>query len=421
MSFYKKIQPWFIWFLAASFFFCEYFARVDAGVMLDQLMQTFHVSAFAIGNLGAFFYYPYIIMQIPVGLLVDRFGPRRWLAGAAMVSAIGSVFFAVAHVFYLAQLGRFLIGLGAAFAFVSAVKLATIWFDHKRLGLLVGLTQGAGMLGAALGSGFFATLVEILGWRGAMNLVSLVLAVFSILIFLFVKDKRSSLLGHVVSIDQASLPFLDGLFIVLRSKQSWCNALYAGFLYAPTAALGEFWGVSFFRHIDALSLQYAGLLMGAIFIGWALGGPLIGACSDQLKSRKPLMFVSVLMSLLLLCVLLLVAHLSFYLLLILMFSYGFFNTGVAIAYAVAGEIHDLSVVGMSVAFTNMVSILIGALLQPVIGLLLDHYWKGGMLHGFKVYPVSAYYHVLLMLPVTLLVSLLFLFFIKESYRVNYND
>ncbi len=161
--------------------------------------------------------------------------------------------------------------------------------------------------------------------------------------------------------------------------------------------------------------------MGTIFIGWAIGGPLIGAFSDKLKSRKPLMFVSVVVSLLLLLVVMFVPHLHFIVLFVLMFLYGLFNTGVATAYAVAGEIHDLSVVGMSVAFTNMVSILIGALLQPLMGLLLDLNWHGQMLSGTKVYPQVAYSHAMWLLPCALVISFLFLLFVKESYRVNNYD
>ena len=418
MKYYTKIQPWVIWFLAAAFFFCEYFARVDAGVMLDQLMQTFHASATAIGYLGAFFYYPYIVMQIPVGLLVDKYGPRRWLAAAALVSAVGSAFFAFAYVISIAELGRFMVGLGSAFAFVSAVKLATIWFDNKRLGLLVGLTQGAGMLGAAFGTGVFSLLVMHWGWRGAMNSVALVLFVFALLIYWLVKDKRDDSKHSSYAVDNIKHSIGYHLQLVLSSKQSWFNALYAGFLYAPTAALGEFWGVSFFHHMYSFSIQQSGLLMGAIFIGWAVGGPCMGWLSDRIMCRKPLMLLSVLSSLMLLSLLFFGSHWSYHALLCLMFFYGVSNTGVALAYAVAGELHGPSVVGMSVAFTNMASILIGALLQPVIGLLLDHEWVGRMQHGIRMYPPAAYHDVLFILPCCLVISCIFAIFVRESYPVT---
>ncbi len=415
MKFYSKIQPWVIWFLAAAFFFCEYFARVDAGVMLDQLMHTFQASATTIGNLGAFFYYPYIVMQIPVGLLVDKYGPRRWLAAAALASAGGSALFAFAYVISMAELGRFMVGLGSAFAFVSAVKLATIWFDSKKLGLLVGLTQGAGMLGAALGTGVFSLLVMRWGWRGAMNSVALILFVFALLIYWLVKDKSDHKQYSVDTADNTKHHISDNLKLVLSSKQSWFNALYAGFLYAPTAALGEFWGVSFFHHMYSFSIQQSGLLMGAIFIGWALGGPCMGWLSDRMKCRKPLMLLSVASSLVLLTLLFFGSQWSYHALLCLMFFYGVSNTGVALAYAVAGELHGAGVVGMSVAFTNMASILIGALLQPVIGLLLDHEWTGRLHHGVRIYSSVAYHDVLFILPCCLVISCIFAILVRESY------
>ena len=84
-------KPVFYWFLGAAFFFFEYFARVDPSGMLEQIKGVFKLNHFQLGELSAFFYLPYVVMQIPVGTLVDRHGPRRWLAVAALVSA-GDVF-----------------------------------------------------------------------------------------------------------------------------------------------------------------------------------------------------------------------------------------------------------------------------------------------------------------------------------------
>ena len=415
MSLYKRFQPWIIWSLSAAFFFCEYFARVDAGVVLDQLMSALNATSGELGSLGAYFYYPYIVMQIPVGLLVDRYGPRRWLSAAAFVSAVGAMIFAVATVLMVAKAGRFLIGLGASFAFVSTIKLATIWFDQKKWGLLSGLTQGSGMLGAALGAGGFAFLVHQFTWRYAMLGVAAVLLIFSLLIYVFVRDKKAHLLSHVVSMDSVSLPITQALKVVLCSQQSWANALYAGFLYAPTAALGEFWGMTFFHHVYSISKIDAGLMMSAIFIGWAIGGPSVGWLSDKLKTRKKLMSVSAMMSLLILSFVLYGPTLSEWVLLLGMFLYGISNTGVALSYAVAGESHSKAVVGMSVAFTNMVSILIGAIMQPVMGLMLDHFWSGKMEHHLRIYSRYAYHEVLFILPCALVIALLCLCFVKESY------
>lgn len=415
MSFYKRLQPWLIWSLSAAFFFCEYFARVDAGAMLDQLSAALNATSGELGQLGAFFYYPYIVMQIPVGLLVDQHGPRRWLSGAALVSSIGAMVFAFSTHLYAAKCGRFLIGFGASFAFVSTIKLATIWFDKRKWGLLAGLTQGAGMLGAALGAGGFAFLVQWLTWRYAMACVALVLLVFAVLIAFFVRDQRKGVRSYGTNETSAALSIPQSLKCILRSRQSWANALYAGFLYAPTAALGEFWGMTFFHHVYAIPRVDAGLMMSAIFIGWAMGGPIVGWLSDRIQNRKKLMMLSAVMSLFILLFVISGPKLPESVMFFFMLCYGISNTGVALAYAVAGESHSSSLVGMSVAFTNMVSILIGAVLQPLMGIMLDSFWQGATLHHIRLYPRGAYHDVLLLLPASLLLAFISLLFVKESY------
>ena len=120
--------PWLIWGLAASAFFIEYFARVAPGVMIDSLMRDFKVQALALGSLSAFFYYTYVGMQIPVGILVDRFSLRWLLTSMIFICGLGCLIFASTTHLGVAALARLMMGFGAAFAFVSALKVALVLF-----------------------------------------------------------------------------------------------------------------------------------------------------------------------------------------------------------------------------------------------------------------------------------------------------
>ena len=401
----------FYWFLGASFFFFEYFARVDPSGMLEQIKQFFRLNNFQLGQLSAFFYLPYVVMQIPVGALVDRHGPRRWLAVAALVSAVGALLFSQAHYFWQAQWGRLLIGLGASFAFVGTLKLATIWFDKKYLGLLAGLTQGVGMLGAAFGVGSMPWLVDTFGWRSVMSVVAALLFIFSVMIYVFIRERdQSPELNSQAGRSQKTVrgSSFRSICCVMKSNMSWLNALYAGFLYAPTAVLGEFWGTRFFSQIDHFSKIQSGELMAFIFIGWAIGSPLAGWLSDRFFSRRQVMVTSSVVSLLMLFLVLVLRHPPFSVIATIMFVYGLFNVGVAISYAVAGQLHGVSLSGISIAFTNMLSILIGgALLQPLMGfaldLLLKHYAAQ-----------KAYWMALWVLPLCLLLSLICVLLLREK-------
>lgn len=174
----KRYFPWLIWALGAAFFFSEYFARVAPSVMVPELMQSFHVKALSLGALSAFFYYAYVAMQIPVGALVDRYGSHRLLTVAAALCGISCLLFSMAQTLLIAELGRLLMGFSAAFAFVGALKLATVWFPASRFGLLSGLTQALGMAGAAVGEGPISVSVAAIGWRPTMLSMGIFFVVF---------------------------------------------------------------------------------------------------------------------------------------------------------------------------------------------------------------------------------------------------
>ncbi len=119
---------WLVWGLGAIFYLMGFFQRVAPAVITTELMKEFDINAAALGNLSAFYFYSYVAMQIPTGILSDTQGPRRLLAAGALVAAIGTLMFSMAHSFTLASIGRFLIGASVAVAFVGMLKLANNWF-----------------------------------------------------------------------------------------------------------------------------------------------------------------------------------------------------------------------------------------------------------------------------------------------------
>lgn len=410
----RLISPWLVWGLGAALFFSEYFGRVAPSVMIPELMHDFRVTGFDIGSLSAYFYYPYIIMQIPVGILVDRFGPHRLLTATAIICAIGCLLFAFANSLGSAQIGRVLMGFGAAFAFVGTLKLATNWFSTQHFGLLAGLTQALGMLGAFVGQAPMAWSVAALGWRHTLVMVASTFILLSLLIALLVRDKPAGDISlNLAKIKHNSL--LAGLKIVLKNPQSWWNAAYAALVYAPTGAFAELWGVSFLVNSYGISKQLAAIGIGLIFIGWGIGGPLIGWISDQMLRRKPIMYASAATGCVIMGIVLYIPHLPLPLLFTLLFLYGISNTGVATAYAVSAEINPRRVTGTSMAFANMASVLIGTIFQPIIGWLLDKHAGINEHIANPVYTASDFRFALILLPVCMLLGVVFAKFVKETH------
>lgn len=369
----KSFLAWFIWGLAAAYFFSDYLARVSPGVMSRELQISFNVSTAGLGLLASFFYYPYILMQIPVGLMVDRFSIRWLLSIMSLLTAIGCTVFGLASSIWVAAFGRVIIGFSAAFAFVSALRLATNWFPPSRLGFLAGLTQAIGMWGAAFGEAPVSLIMEQVGWRHTMLLMASLFIILSFLILRFVQDspKHYSVSATNLPHNKNVISIAKSLIIVLSNRQTWFTAIYAGLLFAPTAVIAEFWGPSYLQYGRGLSVHSAAFANGLIFIGWGLGGPLAGWLSDQMGLRKPILYFSAICGIAILSIIFYWPELSVWQIYILFFFYGVTNIGVVVAYAVATEINPRKTIGTTIAFANMGSIMIGAILQPVFGKILE--------------------------------------------------
>lgn len=403
---------WLIWGLAAAFYFSDYLARVAPGVMHQFLQIDFGINEAGFGILTASFYVPYILMQIPVGLTVDRLSIRWLLTVMSLVTALGCCVFGLANDLLVGSIGRMLIGFSAAFAFISALRLATSWFPPTMLGLLAGLTQALGMLGAAAGEAPVSFLVSNVGWRHSMLIMAFLFIALAALLYQFIQDKPGKYQSEVLPVKR--LTIFQSLKIVLSCRQTWINAFYAGFLFGPTAVIGEAIGPAYLQFGRGLGAHAAAFATGLIFIGWGISGPLSGWLSDKMGRRKPLMIFSAAFGILLTSLYVYIPSLSQNAAYFLFFVFGLTNTGVAIAYAVSTELHDRNVVGTAIAFTNMISIFVGASLQPIVGRLVD------MVSGARAYNVE---HLVLtdfqaglkLLPICSFIALILAFFVKETY------
>jgi len=142
------VRAWIIWFLSALFMCYKNAIEVSPSIMASELMGEFALTGAQMGNFAAFYFYAYLILQIPAGLLLDRWGPRRVTTVAIAICALGVFLFSKAQTFPVACFGRFLTGFGAAFAAVNSIKLIANWFPIGKFALMMGLMMTVGMLGA---------------------------------------------------------------------------------------------------------------------------------------------------------------------------------------------------------------------------------------------------------------------------------
>ena len=367
--------------------------------MIPELMSAFNVSVATLGSLSACYFYAYAIAQIPVGILIDRYGTRWLLTFACILITLGSYFFATTSNMLVAELCRVLIGFGSAFAFVGCLKLGAFWFPDHKFAFIVGLTNLLGVAGAIIGGKPTAYAIDLYGWRNIMFASAIIGLVISSLLWLIVKEPKN--IKHTKSIrkDQASL--LAKILRVLNCKQTWLVAAFGGFMVAPVATYSELWGVSFLMTNYQLERPVAAQITTLSFIGIAAGGPIIGWISDYLRLRKLPMLLGNIGALACLSCILFVPKIDLFLLYGLHIAFGFFTSSMLLCFSLSVECATPRIRATTIALTNSVIMIMGALLQSISGFLLDYTRSD---YNFSFIPIISCYGF----------ALLCFYFIKEN-------
>ena len=222
------VGRWPVWGLAAAFYAYGFFQRVAPSVMVEDLMRDFALGGALLGSLSAVYFYAYAAVQIPVGVLLDRFGARRLLIVGTLLAAAGSALFALASGLALALVGRALVGAAVGFAFIATLKIVTLWFPPQRFGRMAGWTLAVGILGGIAGQAPLSALVERVGWRPTMLAGALLALALCLAIALGVRERRSGTTAHgPAGATPADGGRPSGLRAILRTGPIWLLTLYA--------------------------------------------------------------------------------------------------------------------------------------------------------------------------------------------------
>ena len=408
---------WIAWGLGTALFFHGFFQRVAPSIMIEDLMREFAVSGVILGNLSAFYFYAYAGLQIPVGVLLDHWGPRRLLTVAAVVGAAGGFLFATAETLPQAYIGRLLIGAGAGVCFISCLKIAMLWLPIRRFAFLTGLTMFIGMMGGISAQGPLAAAVSYTGWRGAVMWAALFSLVCGVVIWLVASAGDRSFRAGVRdrSSNPDSLELMGGLRLVLSRSQTWLLALNLAAHGAPMLAFAGLWGVAYIMTRFGLDRTAAAFATSMVLIGWALGAVAGGWISDRIGRRKPTMIFAAVVALLVWLIILFVPNLNASIVIGLLLLNGLASGTMIVGFALANEATPSSAGGTIAGVLNCGTMTSGAISQVLVGWLLDRGWDGRMENGSRAYSVETFNHAFLVFVVCGVVSLITAVFIRETY------
>lgn len=397
---------WFVVSIAALFYCYEYFLRISPSVMAHDLRSAFHLSGASFGNLSDFYYYIYTPLQFVVGLLLDRYGTRRLLTIACFSCALGALLFGISDYYWVAAAGRLLIGFGSAFAFVGALKLASVWLPKDRFAYFAAVVTTLGMVGGMVGDLVLTELVKKAGWRGTMIDAAIVGLILAVMVFIFVRGRHYKEKRTMTEKMDMDFPFLlRGLVHALRKPQMWIVGVIGALLYLTLTGFSELWAIPYFKAVHHFNSMQAASLNTAMFLGWAIGGPVIGYISDRLRTRRKIMiacaFMAFVFSTALFCAPITYPYWVVYGLLLLL---GMAASGETLAFACGKELNSEKMTATSVALINAFVMLSGLIFQPLIGKALDLGWDHKMVNGVKVFSATDFHHAMLILPAAMFLA-----------------
>ncbi len=405
-------------FIVWIFYLFSYVARIEPSVLVDELIADFKITSSTVGMVIATMYMPYVLLQIPCGIITDRLGIKKVIIISSILCAIGTfVFGSATEVFHL-QIGRFLIGTSAASAFICCGKIAGA-FDKRKYSMLMGISMCMGCLGGVSGTAPTAYMVSHIGWRNATFVISAIGILIAIMALLFIKTTKTV---REKENESGGEGLLSGLKILFMNPRFWILGLYGAISYLPLSAVAELWGVPFMEIRYNVSTETAALSSILIFVGFGLGSVVSAYIAEKINSYKRTITMFTIGLVLAFSIALYSDSISFFTCLVLMFFGGLFAGANVLSFTIAFNLVPKQFSATSTGFLNTLVMSSGIIFQPLLGKLLDFFRNGVVTNaGVPLYNIGTYRSTFQILIVCMFIAIILTFFINDVKRSKSND
>ena len=382
-----QIKPFILWAICSFFMFYQFLLQSSPSVMIEPLSQDLNTSALGVSLLSSAFFYTYVTLQIPAGILVDR-GNIRYIYTFGMAGlALSCLCFAFSESLHSSVIFRIMMGIFAAPGLVGAFYMIDQWFLKRYFSLMVGITEMCTVFGTAVGQTVLAQGVIHLGWRHTLMAYSAMGLIAAILGFTLLRERKQKVPLNIIKIIKKIFirpkkyyktpsdslitkgTFKQNLKILLKLPDLWIASLISGLAFAILSAFAGFWCIPFLQSNAHFTLSQAALASASVFAGAAICTPFMGFVTDKLKNNITTLMIWVFLIITLLFFpLILIPKLPLGLIFALLIVIGMLSSVYVIPFALAKKMAPPGVGATAMGLVNVLSILIGApILQPLIG------------------------------------------------------
>lgn len=380
----SRMVAWTMWMIASIFYAYQYVLRVMPNIMIDDIMQKFHIGAVTFGQFSGIYYIGYALMHVPIGILLDRFGPKKIMPLCMLLTVVGLLPLILAEHWAYPILGRILIGMGSSGAILGVFKIIRITFSEIRFPRMLSFSVTIGLLGAIYGGGPVNYMHVHLGFQAVVVLFACAGALLALTTYWMIPEIES----------QPTTTIFSDIKEVIRNKKVVWACICAGLMVGPLEGFADVWAAGFLKHVYGFEETLAASLTSFIFIGMCFGAPVLSYVAEKVGHLKAIMGAGLLMAL------------SF---VVLMFSYvsssvlsmSFILVGICSAYQILAIYKSSTwvrkeIVGLTTAMANMIIMLFGYGFHSVIGYIVGYF---GGAHDAKALSLG-----IIVIPVALCVG-----------------
>lgn len=362
--------------------------RTAPGLITDEIMRDFHVTATTIGLLASIQFFIYTGLQIPMGIMADRFGPNYFLILGATLTGLGTIIYSLGTDESILFLARILTGMGDATIWVNMMLILGQWFSKKEFVQLVGFAGMTGSLGFLLATVPFSAWILLLGWRGAFFSTGIILCLCGLLLyFILIQKPKKIFLDESAEVTDSVVREKTAVLLkrILSSRQAWALFFcHFGVVGAYVGFIGS-WAVAYGMNVYDMTRSEASQLIMIGLMGALVGAPLTSWISNRLGTiRRPYVVVQIVILFSWSCFLLFKGHPPFELLIVLFFIIGYGYGASALTFALVRQSFPMSESGIVSGFANTGGFLSAVLLPIIFGFILDYFYtsSGSLISGY---------------------------------------
>lgn len=269
-----RVVAWMVWIIASIFYAYQYILRVMPNIMLDDIMQQFHIDAATFGQFSGIYYIGYSLMHLPIGIMLDRFGPRKVMTACILLSVVGLLPLVFADHWVYPIVGRLIIGMGSSAAILGVFKIVRMTFAEAYFPRMLSFSVTIGLIGAIYGGGPVSYMRDVFGYHAVTELFVAAGIVLALVTYWIVPDMKLSSEGPV---------FSDIKTVLTNGSVIW-SCIFAGLMVGPLEGFADVWGSAFLKQVYGFEGTVASSLPSMIFIGMCFGGPVLSIIAEKIGS-----------------------------------------------------------------------------------------------------------------------------------------